>query len=222
VDAVLRGLGDAEQTVAVELLAAVLRRFYELPARPGGRWIVRPLAQVADQEVPLDVLDIASWYATEDPDPSRDMWRRGPGEDVEYYGGDPFSAGINSVRGAGAEALSALIWPRASRLEYLSGAVRRLVRDPIVSVRACAAVTLRSAYRHDSDLAVDLFKELCETDEAVLRTRPIEDFLSVATRSHLPELRPILERMLRSSVPEVQNRGRPSDRTRNTERRSRW
>ena len=101
----------------------------------------------------------------------------------------------------------ALIWPGAARLDYLRRALTRLVQDPIISVRVCAAVTLRSAYRHDSDFAVDLFNRLCDTDEAVLRTKPIEDFLSVATRSHLAALRPILERMLQSSVPEVQTAG---------------
>jgi hypothetical protein len=203
-DAVLRGLADADNRVPVELLASVLRRFFAMPGRPGGRWITRPLAQIANEDIPTDVLDIAAWFATEADDPTQDSWRKTPDNDVEYYGGDPFTAGINSVRGAAAEALSVLIWPDAERLAYLTPALERLVRDPVIAVRACAAVTLRTAYRHDPGQAVELFVSLCDTDEALLGTRPVEDFLSVATKSHIEQLRPILSRMLSSDVSDVQ------------------
>jgi hypothetical protein len=203
-DAILRGLADAESAPPVELLASVLRRFFSMPARPGGRWITRPLAQVANEDIPTDVLDIAAWFATEAEDPKRDTWRKTTEDDVEYYGGDPFTAGINSVRGAAAEALSVLIWPDAERLAYLMPALEQLVRDPVIAVRVCAAVTLRTAYRHDPGRAAELFVELCDTDDALLGTRPAEDFMSVATRSRLEQLRPLLDRMLKSDISDVQ------------------
>lgn len=207
VDAILRGIGEADDDVPVEVVADVLRRFFALPGRPGGRWITKPLARLADKDIPTDILDIVAWYATESPDPERDTWRKLAPDDVEYYGGDPFTSGINSVRGAASEALSVLIWPSGKRLSYLAPTLERLVHDPVVAVRVCAAVPLRSAYQHDRDRAVELFSELTETDDVLLSMRPVEDFLSVATESHLRDLRPTLSRMLQSELADVKAAG---------------
>jgi hypothetical protein len=108
VDAVLRGLGDAEDDVPADLVVAVLRHFFAMPRRPGGRWIAKPLTRLAGKDIPTDVLDIVAWHATQSPDPQRDTWQKTAADDVAYYGGDAFMAGINSVRGAAAEALSVL------------------------------------------------------------------------------------------------------------------
>lgn len=207
VEAVLRGLGAAEHPVKPEVLISVLRHVFAMPGHPGGRWFTQPLAQLADKEVPPDILDMVSWYATEAPDPTRDTWRKTSDDEVEYYSGDPFMAGINSVRGAAAEAISVLIWPSAERLTYMHETLERLVRDPVVAVRVCAAVTLRTAYRHEADGAVKLFLELCNTDDALLATRPVEDFLSLATKTHLEQLRPVLLRMVSARVADTQSAG---------------
>jgi hypothetical protein len=207
VEAILRGLGAAEHPVDPEVLIGVLRHFFAMPGHPGGRWFTQPLAQIADKQIPFDVLDMVSWFATEAPDPSRDTWRKTSDDEVEYYGGDPFTAGINSVRGAAAEAISVLIWPNAERLAYLGETLERLVRDPVVAVRVCAAVTLRTAYRHEADRAVELFLELCDSDDALLATRPVEDFLSVATKTHLEQLLPVLSRMVSVEVADTQSAG---------------
>jgi hypothetical protein len=204
VDAVLRGLGDAEDAVSVDLVARVLRHFFMMPGRPGGRWITKPLTRLADKEIPTDVLDIVSWHATDSPDPQRDTWRKLGVDDNEYYGGDPLTAGINSVRGAAAEAISVLVWPSAERLAYFIPTLEKLACDPVIAVRVCAALTLRSVYRHDRDLAVDLFVHLTDVGDALLATRPSEDFLTSATKSHLTQLRPVLSKMLASPSPEVQ------------------
>ena len=42
-DAILRGLGNAEHSVSVDLLAQVLRHFFEMPGKP-GRALDRPAA----------------------------------------------------------------------------------------------------------------------------------------------------------------------------------
>ena len=58
VDAVLRGLGDAEPSVHAELLAAAVLHFFRCPGHPGARSILRPLARVANQELPQEVMDV--------------------------------------------------------------------------------------------------------------------------------------------------------------------
>jgi hypothetical protein len=206
-EAILRGLADATGEVGAELLFDVVRHFFDLPQRPGGRWIARPLAQVADKDVPEDILDIAAWYATEHPDPSGDTWKPDPETGVEFYGGDPFTAGINSVRGAGAEALSALIWPDARRLAYLLPALSQVVKDPTIAVRTCAAIAVRSASRHDEPLSIELFLRLVDTHDVLLSTRPVEDYMAIVSARHFEQLRPVLDRMLSSDLVDVREAG---------------
>lgn len=206
-EAVLRGLGDLSNEVPPELLFDVIRHFYDLPGKPGGRWLAKPLAKVADQTIPDDVLDIVAWYATEHPDPQRDLWRPESEDDVERYGGDPFTAGDNSVRGVGSEALSALIWPNAARVDRLRAALGAVVRDRTIAVRTCAAIALQSTARHDQTLALDLFLELVDADDILLAARPVEDFLSFMAGSHLARLKLVLERMVSSSLSAVREAG---------------
>ena len=40
------------------------------------------------------MLDVVAWYATEDPDPTEELWRKDAGANAPYYGGDPHFHGI--------------------------------------------------------------------------------------------------------------------------------
>ncbi len=198
VEAILRALADADAAVEPALVFAVLRHFWSLPGHPGGRWVSRLLGRVADQDIPDEVLDIVAWFATSSSDPEADRWSERT-EGPQLYGGDPFTAGINSVRGSAAEGLSMLIWPRPERLERFRNTLESLVADSTVAVRACAANTLRAVFRHDPDLATELFLRLVQAPDKLLATPPAEEFLRVASHARRRDIDPILERMLRST-----------------------
>lgn len=125
---------------------------------------------------------------TKDPDPGRDLWR--PDEPTVYYGGDPYMAGINSVRGAAADGMAKLLWPDKTRVELIRHALGRAVEDPVIAVRSCVANTLLAVLSHDRDYAVELFDRVIQTDGALLATQPVEQFIYWAVRSHLKEMRP--------------------------------
>ncbi|MDQ3362689.1 MAG: hypothetical protein M3534_13710, partial [Actinomycetota bacterium] len=204
-DAVLRGLSEVGTDPGT--LLSVCRRCHELPERPCGRWLCDAVARATDRELPKQLLDIVAWYATEDPDPEREVWHaKSPGKPA-YYGGSPFGAGINSTRGAAAMAVASLVWADAERVSVFSDATERLVQDPSVAVRSCAAVTLTSVLNHDPDLAVGLFVHLCDAEEALLGTRPIEEFLHRATSTHFGQLEGILRKMIYSDDTEAATAG---------------
>lgn len=199
-DAVLRGI--AEAGVSAETLLEVCRRCHELSERPCGRWICPAVEKTAELALPEELLEIVAWYATEDPDPERELWRTDAGGQP-YYGGDILTAGINSVRGCAAEAIVALIFRDADRTPIFSQALKRIVEDPSISVRSCVASALTAVLNHDRNLAVELFKQLCDTEDVLLGTRGVENFLFYAARTHFGQLKPILERMLSSSDDDV-------------------
>ena len=186
----------------------VSERCHRIEGRPLGRYICDPIASSAQCNFPPEALDLVAWYATEDPDPQQDMWRTpaSPGGDP-VYGGNILMNGINTNRGKAAQAMARLIEADRSRTACLQPALEKMVQDPSIAVRSCIAQTLLAVLRHDRDLAVDLFRQLCNTEDALLQTRFIERFLLFALQTHFQELSQILERMAVSQVPDVASAG---------------
>jgi hypothetical protein len=141
------------------------------------------------------------WYATEDADPDEDPWlprdRRGAS-----YDGDPLTAGINSVRGAAAETISALLWPRPQRLPLFANTLRSLCTDRVDAVRACAALAVLTVAKHDEVFARELLEMLVpRAHDGVLATPYVERCIARFKADPGPRLRDLVRRMATSPVP---------------------
>ena len=192
----------------IDTIVRVCERCHGVEARPVGRYICDPLASSAENELPPEALNLVAWYATEDPDPGEDLWRTqaSPGQEY-YYRGDPLENGINTNRGRASHAIASLIEVGGDRIAHFRPALEKMVQDPSIAVRSCVAQALIAVLRHDRDLAVELFQQLCDTEDALLETGFIERFLFFALQTHFQELSNILERMVTSSVPDVASVG---------------
>ena len=205
-EAVLRGLSSS--AIDTETIVRVTERCHRIEGRPLGRYICEPIAGAAQEGVPPEALDLVAWYATEDPDPRQDWWQT-----PASSGGDPFPGediltnGINTNRGRAAEAMARLIEVDHRRLARFQPALQKMVNDPSVAVRSCVAQALLAVLRHDRDLAVNLFQQLCNTEDALLQTHFVERFLVFALQTHFQELSPILERMVFSQLPDAASTG---------------
>jgi hypothetical protein len=152
---------------------------------------------LAEHPLPEEAFDIIAWYATEDPDPEQELWRaRATGRDI-------LTAAINSVRGSAAEAMSKFIFADSNRVTYLLPSIERMVRDPSIAVRCCVTDILTAVLKHDRELAIRLFEQLCDTEDALLKTHYVDRFLFYALQTHFEKLRPLVERMTGSLEPEV-------------------
>ena len=78
-----------------------------------------------------------------------------------------------------------------------------MIRDPSAAVLSCVAGTLRAIVFHDFKLGIQLFLRMNLAVDRLLATVHIYTLISVGLRDHCAELLPIVERMLRSSEPEV-------------------
>ena len=201
-EAVLRGISDAN--LDLETIVRVCQRCHRIEGRPLGRVICEPIANATHGDVPPDALDLVAWYAVEDPDPNQELWRTqvSHGEDC-YYGGDILTHGINTVRGRAAQAVAKLIEGDHDRITYFQPVLEKMVQDPSIAVRSCVAQTLIAVLRYDRNLAVELFRRLCDTEDELLRTHFIDRFLYFALQTNFRELSPILERMVTSQAPDV-------------------
>lgn len=204
-DAVLRVIARSE--LDSSLVLKVCQRCHRIPGRPCGQWICQPIGKLSESSLPNEALDLVAWYGTRDPDPAHEQWQINANEDSRFYGGDPLTNGINTARGTAAGVIAQLLFHDGNRISYFSETLRQMVRDPSIAVRSCVAQTLLGVLRHDRDLAVNLFLELCDANDVLLGTPHVEMFLRYGVQTHRKLLLPIIERMLNSSLPDVAKAG---------------
>ena len=205
--AILRGIKETDIDMATAV--ATCLRCNDIPSRPLGRWITQTLACVTESPLPDEALSMIAWYATEDPDPdqqaSPDETHRQSGREYTRYA--PVSRGINTVRGVAALSASALIFRDERHKVFFEPYLSEMVDDPSDTVRACMAEVLVAILKHDRDLAVELFVQLCNSDDRLLATEHFQRFLRFAGQTHFRQLKPILSRMLSSSDENVAQAG---------------
>ena len=201
--AILDGLASKDhERLPLEGIVQVIRRLHELPDRPCGLSVVRSVGAIANEEVPLDVMEAVAFYATEDPDPEGDPWlttlprEAGFGELAQY-------AAIYSVRGSAAETIAALLFADADRIAPLRSAVAALAQDPTLTVRSVAALPLLAILRSEERESLELFTALCAGADPILGTGYFERYLNHAVYRSYEAVRSILLRMLTSQEAEV-------------------
>ena len=189
--AILRGVATTDAEIDDAVVGPLCRRCHALPTRPCGRGIVDAIGRLARvSDVPDDLAEIVIWYAINDPHPQTESWREIPaGSDNPYFGGDPFTAGINSVRGNAVEAVAQLVAYDRVDVRSLEPTLSELVLDTSVAVRSCVGEVLLALLQAHPEMAVGLFLQLVDADDALLTTPYIERFLLYASRTHLADTR---------------------------------
>ena len=217
-DAILQGVAKAD--IDMDTIVAACLRCHRIPGRPSGRWITQPLAHAKDFPLSDEALELVAWYATKDPEPdpkqvsSMTTYYQG-GRKYDRY--EPLSVGINSARGAAAGSVARLIFRDERYFAFFRPYLKTMVNDPSDAVLSCVGETLLGALKHDRNLAVELFLEMCAAfdredpqfalDERLLATHYVEVFLKYAVQTHFDELEPTLRRMIESDFEEVAEAG---------------
>jgi hypothetical protein len=194
---------SAREALPTRVFADVALRLHNLPERPCGRSLSWGVQKLGDRDWPDELLELVAWYAVHDPDPTNEMWKVDAGGGRPYYGGDPEAFGINTVRGAAAEAISNLLFDMPDRMTRFASAIESLCSDPSVAVRTCAIGTLLPLLNINRDLGVSLFVRLVDGAPEVRRTHHFETFMYRATHSHYEVLREILLEAMKSTDDEA-------------------
>ena len=168
----------------------VIRKLHSLPEQPCGNAIVNCIEKLSSRVLPDELIAIAMHYAMNSPDPEKDLWKK---EEGNYYGGDPFSYGINCTRGQAAEAVAALIWDDNSRLVMLRPALESFANDSVIAVRTCGLNSFLALLNFEKEEAVDLFLKACENCADICGTPPFDRFLRYTVESHYEKLRPCIQ-----------------------------
>ncbi|MBI2094929.1 MAG: hypothetical protein HYT89_02040 [Candidatus Omnitrophica bacterium] len=204
IDRVIDGLKGTN--VSTKLKLAVCRKAYSESREECGRAISDLLGGI-QESLPEDAVQMLDWIATQHSDPEKDLWNVEATAGKPYYGGDIHSHGINTTRGRAAEAIHNLIRTDVGYVARFGSTLNHLVSDENLSVRSCAASTLLAVARHNTPLALELFKKLAEADDRLLATPYVDRFIYYSLHKNFIQVRPYVERMLRSKEPKVSEVG---------------
>jgi hypothetical protein len=207
-DALLLGVGKSGDAVPLGDAVALVERCHALPGRPCGRWIDHPLRAHIESGLPAPMLEVLAWYAVEDPDPLATPPASSEESDDEIPGGRLLHRGLNSVRGGMAYVFTRIVHHDAGAIDVLEPAIRSLVNDPSMAVRAMAAETTVGLLRHHESLALELFEELVGggSDE-LLATRHVREFLRYRGHMDFGRLEAVIDRMVGSAEGAVREAG---------------
>ncbi|BDZ67951.1 hypothetical protein [Methanobacterium ferruginis] len=200
-DAVLMGI--AKSNADLDTVINVCKRCHALPNKPCGRWITQPIANFVGEKLPKEAIEMINYYLLNDPDPQEDLWSNKNSNRTVYYGGKIFEAGMNSARGMAALSLAKLLFDDKNLIPVFYSTLKESVKDPIISVRSCIAECLIAVLKYDPPKALELFKELCDTDDILLKTRQTERFLFYNLQDNFEDISVIINRMIFSEVPSV-------------------
>ena len=188
--------------VTNDLKLQVCRKAFAELRGPCGRSIADVLGSIADP-LPDDAVQTLHWLATEHEDPASEAWQEDAGGGQTYYNGDIYANGINTTRGRAAEAIRGLILNDAAYVDRFRVALDRMIRDPSAAVLSCVAGTLLATDYCDPMLGLSLFQNMDLSEDRLLATGHVYRFILGGLRGRFAELRPVVERMLRSSEPDV-------------------
>ena len=200
----LQGLEGAH--VADEIKVRLSLRAFECARNECGRDVANLLGSTTDA-LPKDAIDVLMALATERLDSEEEAWRLDSGNGQPYCGGDIYINGINTTRGQAAEAMAELIEKDASYIERFQPALDELVRERAPSVASCVARTLRTVAYHNPALGLELFLRMDFSEERLLGTRHVYEFIRENLRQNFAELESLTRRMLRSPHPDVRKAG---------------
>ncbi|MFJ1791670.1 hypothetical protein [Kitasatospora griseola] len=200
--AILLGLGNAEPHDDPEEIFTTVRHFAGLAQHGHSRWLGWAFRKYRTA-VPLDLVEVLLKLALDPGRPPAD----GQAEDV--LNRDLMTAGMNTLSGSAALDLGdALVHdPDGSRAALVLPHLRRLADAPSPAVRVCAAHVLGGALRHDRTAAAQAFEVLVQAPDTLLAADPVFRLFLALRHGDPTAGRPVIERMLRSAVPEVRRAG---------------
>ena len=140
---------------------------------------------------------------TEHEDPSSEAWQQTTAGGHPVFNREILTSGINSTRGTAAYAIGELILKDASCIAAFRPTLDRVIQDRSAAVISCVLGTLRAVAHHDPELGLRLFQKTNLSEDRLLATQHARSLIRGTLRRRFPEVRPIVERMLRSSEPEV-------------------
>jgi hypothetical protein len=118
-------------------------------------------------------------------------------------GGDAFTAGMNSARGAAAGAIATILFSNPANIGQLDAALYGLSHDRVIAIRAVSVQALLALMNHDPKRSIQWFNEAVEGVPELFSTMFFERFVHYAGYRDYERIRPMIRLMMESPLPAV-------------------
>jgi len=185
--AILRALEKASIEDVLKLQVAS-KVFAELREHCGQE--LADLLGAIEDQLPDESLEQLSWLALQCADPTEEASRT--------HESDPFSHGLNSIRGRAVLAIGNLINRDPQYVGRFEDTLQKMADEKSTSVLTCIAFTLRALAVRDFEHAMSLFERCCLHAPAVRYSEYGSDLIRVGIRSHFGRVRSHIQKLLQS------------------------
>ncbi len=192
----------AESEVSSELKLQLAERAFKESPEPCGKAIADLLGTINDR-LPEPAVQMLHTLATESDDPAASIHHHGPVGASRNPSRDIEEAGLNSTRGRAALAIANLIRNDRANIDRFQPTLEQMIQDPNAGVRSMVAGALLAVNSHDSAQGMSYFQRMDPSDDLLLSTRYVQQFIFERLHDSFDMLRPFVLRMLRSSEPSV-------------------
>jgi len=116
-----------------------------------------------------EVIDIICDYAVNDSDPEQETWKINAENNTPYYGGDPLTAGLNTIRGSAAFTI-VKFRNVYSYQEKIFETLEQIAKDKSIAVKCSAIANLNVLIHIDEERVFKIFLKLTkDLNKEVLR-----------------------------------------------------
>ena len=199
----IRGLSD--KTVADATKVKVCRRVIEYAADECGGEVADLLATASDA-LPDEAVQMVASLAMDPQDENEEAWQD-TASGQPPYDGDVYTNGLNTARGRAALAIGELVGRDASYIQRFATVLDQLAGEPQPSVASCVAAALRMVSYHDAERGLSLFQRMDFSEERLLATRHVYEFIRENMWHGFAELKPVILRALGSAHSDVRQAG---------------
>jgi hypothetical protein len=187
----LEGLVKGEYDL--EKIKILIKTFWKRNNTEFRKTIIRALKHIdKNDSLDIELINILKEYAINDPDPIEESWQK---ENGGYYGGDPITAGLNSVRGHAAWALGRHGF-KTSLPDELLEIFAEISKDKSIAVRSCLIQFLHGMIKWNRRRTMCLFFELTKDSCPEVIQNGVDSIYYLMSKSNftkfIPHIREIL------------------------------
>ncbi len=190
----LDGLVKAKYNI--EKVKQLVKTYWKYEDTEFRRSIIRAIDYIDKEDnLDLELINVLADYALNDPDPKEELWKVDADNGTPYYGGDPLSYGINTVRGSATERL--VIHGYKTRYpNKIFAILEKIADDRFITVRCCSINFLHVMIKWNRDKVCDLFIKITRDKHPQVIKYGLECLGYLMTKNNFQNFIPHLERVM--------------------------
>jgi len=190
----LEGLVKAKYNI--EKVKQLVKAYWKYKNTEFRKCIIKAIDYIDEENnLDLDLVEILADYALNDPDPKEELWDIDAGSGTPYYGGDPLTCGINTVRGSATERL-VIHGYETQYPEKIFKILNKISEDKSIGVRCCLIKFLQGMIKWNRRKTYNIFMKITSDKHPQVIKYGLECLYYLMTKNNFQSFIPHLERVM--------------------------